>query len=70
MSRGDQGIMPSRRPDAEEDHGQVGHPIRGTRGKRDQPLLENAMDALDHSIGLWVVGGGPEHLDTESGHKF
>lgn len=28
------------------------------------------MEALDHAVGLWVVGGGAYAFDAEQGHDF
>ena len=51
-------------PEAQEDPGQVPGPV-GTAAAGSEGVLEAAMEALDHSVCQWVVGGGRRMADVE-----
>jgi hypothetical protein len=64
LSGGGTVVFPGRRVEAQEDPQEVVDPVRrGTAGP--EGVLQTAVEAFHHPVGLRVVGGGLVVLDVE-----
>ena len=59
-------VLLDRGAEAEEDPGQLVHPVRGGKAGL-ECLFQSAVKSFNHTVALWMVGGGGGELHSQGG---